>query len=386
MKEHSKRIDQITDQYFQLITSCTKTEALSEISDSITEAERQPFLPTDMELWRQKTRIDTGDNEDALSIRGRLRRDLDFYLNLVPIGQSGSNSVTQKLRKQLFYDRGEACEACTEKIELKHSRIHHLNYYKGDNPEFLRVLCVPCHEIVGKLTGLINWFQIYDKKPEWKVLKTVLELNDNKQSSYLYPDKKHTTVFLHKEDGVLMTGRHPFAKHGGRNYLRREVEISKERRDEITFNFFSDCICLTGTPTTQGLLHREITFRDEKIYLNRYNPLSEDFHSNTHIIQDPLILGDYEMLRHALAVTDYAARLLFIEKQEAREQEEKSRNIDWYKKQIQEELGFVVDGWEQGIIEHERENTLNQLLISLKPLSSYSLPKDFQDQECTYIY
>ncbi len=48
----------------------------------------------------------------------------------------------------------------SEKFEQRSDlEIHHLNYYRGNDPEFLAVLCKPCHNTVFKLTQIAATFE-----------------------------------------------------------------------------------------------------------------------------------------------------------------------------------------------------------------------------------
>lgn len=93
-----------------------------------------------------------GDHAKVMELLGK-------YLELVPVGQGGHyRRLDPKLRMSLFQERGHVCEACSRDLSQSRFDVHHTNYNKGDDPKYLRILCKPCHKIVGYLTGAVSWF------------------------------------------------------------------------------------------------------------------------------------------------------------------------------------------------------------------------------------
>jgi len=85
---------------------------------------------------------------------------LDTYLALVPVGvrDKDTEPISPRLRAQLFEERGHSCEACDIDVTDRQFDVHHTDYTQGSNPEYLRLLCKPCHNVVGVLTGMKWWF------------------------------------------------------------------------------------------------------------------------------------------------------------------------------------------------------------------------------------
>ena len=85
---------------------------------------------------------------------------LDTYLALVPVGvrDKDTDPISPRLRAQLFDEREHSCEACNIDVTDRPFDVHHTDYTQGSNPEYLRLLCKPCHNVVGVLTGMKWWF------------------------------------------------------------------------------------------------------------------------------------------------------------------------------------------------------------------------------------
>ncbi len=84
---------------------------------------------------------------------------LNIYLDLVPVGVRGPDAkVSSELRVELFEERGHACEACRRDLSVTSYDVHHTDYTRGDNPDFLKILCKPCHGVINVLTGMKWWF------------------------------------------------------------------------------------------------------------------------------------------------------------------------------------------------------------------------------------
>lgn len=97
---------------------------------------------------------------DALEKRIKTVHDLIRYLSFVPIGRSGPREpINSKAREAIFHDRGCVCEICQSKLDAKSFQLHHMNYFKGNDPEYLKVVCEPCHSVVNMLTGVVSWFE-----------------------------------------------------------------------------------------------------------------------------------------------------------------------------------------------------------------------------------
>ena len=85
---------------------------------------------------------------------------LNIYLSLVPVGvrDKDTEPISPRLRTQLFEEREHSCEACSIDVTDRQFDIHHTDYTQGSNPEYLKLLCKPCHNVVGVLTGMKWWF------------------------------------------------------------------------------------------------------------------------------------------------------------------------------------------------------------------------------------
>lgn len=105
----------------------------------------------------------------ALEQRIKTVHDLMKYLSFVPIGKSTlvQKRIDPELRKKIFHERGCICELCQAKLDYKNFRMHHTNYFKKNDPDYLKVVCKPCHSIINMLTEVVSWFE--DKtKPNCK--------------------------------------------------------------------------------------------------------------------------------------------------------------------------------------------------------------------------
>lgn len=84
---------------------------------------------------------------------------LDVYLALVPVGtRSLTTTVLPEVRRTLFEERGGCCEACSKDLSTDRFDVHHTDYTQSENPDFLKILCLPCHGVVNYLTGVKWWF------------------------------------------------------------------------------------------------------------------------------------------------------------------------------------------------------------------------------------
>jgi len=85
---------------------------------------------------------------------------LATYLSLVPIsaGNEFTEQITPGLRWKIFEEREHSCEACASDLTGQKFDIHHTDYNKGSDPDYLKILCKPCHSIVNVLTGMKWWF------------------------------------------------------------------------------------------------------------------------------------------------------------------------------------------------------------------------------------
>lgn len=97
---------------------------------------------------------------DALEKRIKTTYDLIKYLSFVPIGRSSQReTIDSRVREAIFHERGCVCEICQTKLEVKSFQLHHMNYFRGNDPEYLKVVCEPCHSVVNMLTGVVSWFE-----------------------------------------------------------------------------------------------------------------------------------------------------------------------------------------------------------------------------------
>lgn len=102
---------------------------------------------------------------------------LDTYLALVPVGVRNKDTepISPRLRAQLFEKREHSCEACSIDVTDRPFDIHHTDYTQGSNPEYLKLLCKPCHNVVGILTGMKWWFAqevgLVEKQPRTRTSK-----------------------------------------------------------------------------------------------------------------------------------------------------------------------------------------------------------------------
>lgn len=109
---------------------------------------------------------------DGREVRNEAVLEIQRYLQFVPIGslrlardrgdEKGAQwqPLSPKDRAEIIGERGHRCEGCREAFKQQEELVvHHMNYYQQHNPDFLAVLCKPCHHIVGQLTNLVSQFE-----------------------------------------------------------------------------------------------------------------------------------------------------------------------------------------------------------------------------------
>lgn len=130
----------------------------------------EPLSPDEIQAFMYKQhaeRISDTDLLKATERRLRTMQDLIKYLSLVPIGVGDrSRRIDLDLRIKLYHERGCICEICRTKLEITDIELHHLNYFKGDDPDYLMAVCKPCHRVINTLTGVVSWFEIKTQASE----------------------------------------------------------------------------------------------------------------------------------------------------------------------------------------------------------------------------
>lgn len=91
---------------------------------------------------------------------GVIMDKLSVYLALVPAGAGNeyTEQITPGLRWKIYEEREHSCEACASDLTGQKFDIHHTDYNKGSDPDYLKILCKPCHNIVNVFTGMKWWF------------------------------------------------------------------------------------------------------------------------------------------------------------------------------------------------------------------------------------
>ncbi len=122
------------------------------------ETNPYPYLPTEV-TGERATR-----EREATEKRNEAINTIQRYLQFVPVGTADMESspgqkrritCPPELREQIITMRGQCCEACQRTVETRRElAIHHLNYYRGNDPAFLAVVCHPCHGTITQLSQI----------------------------------------------------------------------------------------------------------------------------------------------------------------------------------------------------------------------------------------
>jgi hypothetical protein len=96
------------------------------------EPDHESSTPGLDDAWQ----IDTGFvYRDPREEASKLRKELYWSRN---------TEEWQELRRKLFIERGGCCEYCGHEI-IGVFNLHHVDYYHGDEPEYLKVVDRSCH-------------------------------------------------------------------------------------------------------------------------------------------------------------------------------------------------------------------------------------------------
>lgn len=122
-----------------------------------------PKLVDNMSYYAQIT-LGKLDYPESLEIHTEAVNNILRYLSFVPIGNSSGLRIWDQefrdLRTRLFEERRRRCEACNTDLTGRKFELHHTNYYKVDDPNFMKIVCLKCHHIIAEMTGLVRLFEI----------------------------------------------------------------------------------------------------------------------------------------------------------------------------------------------------------------------------------
>jgi hypothetical protein len=103
--------------------------------------------------------------------------------------------VNPELRAELFEERGHSCEACRRDLRGDRFDVHHIDYGQRDNPDSLKILCNPCHNVVNVLTGLKWWFAQEMGMVQQKDASQIQKLRSRKEPFWMKPDFDKVDVY-----------------------------------------------------------------------------------------------------------------------------------------------------------------------------------------------